>query len=330
MWGILVFARAGNALKAWLNIIVSLIIFFGANILSDKDVVENLFQKFLETRREVQRGIDEAFELLRREPLDRDAIAKTLAYLVSDVKKLVELIDAVGEYIDNVKDKTGYQEMFNRLPPALAVIFAILIALSESPRTLKNSIEQCLSDLKHIFDKIPKRYSFGSYVYLNNYIKNELYNKLTTLLEHLKILYVRMERELYKTGYPTVKSIPIISVLDLIMFRVSDWPGLDDKWVCAAIYLASLEVCINNVCSELNIKANTFKDKLDNLVQYMKKHSIKVSKIEKDIVSRLYDYRNKVLHGGYVPTDEELHYITLVVPKFIQLIKEIRLRRLKL
>ena len=46
--------------------------------------------------------------------------------------------------------------------------------------------------------------------------------------------------------------------------------------------------------------------------------------IEKDIVSRLYDYRNKVLHGGYIPTDDELNYIITVVSKFIQAVKELR------
>lgn len=49
----------------------------------------------------------------------------------------------------------------------------------------------------------------------------------------------------------------MILVLDLATFHVSDWPELNGTWVCAAIYLAALEVNVNKICSELGIKANT-------------------------------------------------------------------------
>ena len=267
------------------------------------------------------------FKLLRKEPLNRDVLTEVLAYLRSDVKALVEFIESLEKYVDKIGVEVDYQQMFKQLPPALAVILAILLAFSESARSLKYGFEQHVSNLKYIGAKIPRQDPFGNYVYPDSNIKEVLYNELSSLLEHLRTLEIRMERELYRMGYTTVKRVPLISVVDLITFHVSDWLGLDEKWVCAATYLAALEVSVNNVCSELGIKAGTFKDRLDKLVQHMSKYGIEVSRIEKDIVSRLYDYRNKVLHGGYIPTDEELGYIINVVPKFIQDVKECRRKR---
>jgi len=290
----------------------------------NKEVVESQYQRLLEVRKKIHRSIGDVFKLLKKEPLNRDALIEVLTYLRSDVKALVELIDSIEKYIDKIKVEIGYQQMFKQLPPALAVIFAILLAFSESARRLKYDFEQHVSNLKYIIAKLPQQYSFGNYVYSDSSIKKELYEELSSLLEHLRTLEIRMESELHRMGYTTIKHVPAISILDLVTFHVSDWPGLNDKWVCAATHLAALEVSVNKVCSEFNIKADEFKARLNKLVQHMRRCGIEVSKIEKDIVSRLYDYRNRVLHGGYIPTDEELSYIINVVPKFIQAVKEFR------
>lgn len=295
--------------------------------LGDKEVVEGLYQRLLEIRRKVYAGIEDIFKLLRKEPIDRISLAEVLAYLRSNIQALVVLIDSIGEYINKVNLEVGYQEMLRQLPEPLAVIFASLIAFSEQAKLMKYEFKQHTSNLRYIAEKLEQRYSSGNYIYSDDDIRIELYRETTSILEHIKVLGVRMESELYKMGYSTVKHLPMISVIDLITFHVGDWPGLDDKWVCAAIYLAALEVCVNKICSELGIKADTFKDRLNKLVQCMRKYGIEISRIEKDIVSRLYDHRCRVLHGGYIPTDEDLSYIINVIPKFIQTIKELRQKR---
>jgi len=35
----------------------------------------------------------------------------------------------------------------------------------------------------------------------------------------------------------------------------------------------------------------------------------------------LYDYRNEVLHAGYIPNDNEFNYIVKNIPKFIEDVK---------
>jgi len=87
---------------------------------------------------------------------------------------------------------------------------------------------------------------------------------------------------------------------------------------------------VNKACKEWNIKVkdatrtDEFKKKLDAITQIMKQKGLEIIKIEKDIVSRLYDYRNRVLHGGYIPNDKEFAYIVEIIPKFIQNIQRCR------
>ena len=294
--------------------------------MDNKEIIESLYQRILEVRRRIYVDIEDVFRLLCEEHLNRSAVARVLAHLKSDISVLVELLDSIKEYMNKVSAEVGYQEMFKQLPPVLAIIFAILIALAESARSLKYDLEQNATNLGYIADKLLRKYSFGDFVYSDDSIRVELYKEVSSLLERVKMLDVHVERELYRMGYATIRQVPMVSVVDLITFYVSDWPGLNDKWVCVAAYLAALEVVVNITCSEISINVDTFKKKLEKLVQYMRKHGIEVSMIEKDIVSRLYDYRNKVLHGGYIPTDDELNYVITVVPKFIQAVKEFRQR----
>jgi len=292
--------------------------------LSYKEVIEGLYQRFLEIRKNVYTGIDDAFKLLREEPMDRIALAEVLTRLQSDIRVLIGLIDSIESHINKVD-----VEMLKQLPLPLVVIFALLRAFSEHAKFMKYDFELRASNLKYIANKLFLQFSFGGYIYSDNDIRIELYKEIASLLEHVKMLDIRIENELYKMGYSTVKHLPMVSVVDLITFHVNDWPGLNDKWVAAAVYLATLEVSVNTMCDELGIKADEFKKKLDKLVEYMKNYGIEVSRIEKDIVSRLYDYRNKVLHGGYIPKDDELAYILNVVPKFIQYIKDFRQKAIR-
>jgi len=231
-----------------------------------KEVVESQYQRLLEVRKKIHRSIGNVFKLLKKEPLNRDVLIEVLTHLRSDVKALVELIDSIEKCIDKIKVEIGYQQMFKQLPPVLAVIFAILLAFSESPRRLKYDFEQHVSNLKYIIAKVPRRYSFGDHVYSSSNIKEELYEELSSLLEHFRTLEIRMESKLYRMGYTTIRHVPTISILDLVTFHVSDRLRLDDKWVCTATHLAALEVGVNKVCSEFNIKADEFKARLNKLV----------------------------------------------------------------
>ena len=292
-------------------------------LLGDREVIEGLYRRFLEVHGRVREELNEVLKLLEKERLDRGRLARVLVYLRSDLKVLVELVDSIDNYIGQLSNMR-YKEVLNRLPLPLAVVLAFLIAYSEQAKMLKYKFEQYISSLKSAADSLLRRFSSGTYLFSDAMIRKELYDIVSSILEDLKVLDVRVESSLYKMGYSVKKHYSMTAVIDLITFHVNDWPGLNDRWVCAATYLASLEVSVNKACSELGIKAEHFKEKLDKLVQYMRRKGVEVSRIEKDIVARLYDYRNRVLHGGYIPTDAELQYIVEVVPKFIKAMKGFR------
>ena len=112
-----------------------------------------------------------------------------------------------------------------------------------------------------------------------------------------------------------------MKLFNFISFKTRDWPELNDRWACAACYLASLEISVNKACNQLNIKGKKFKEKVTNLTNQMKENDVNIDKIEREFTVKLYDFRSKVLHGGYIPDDEGFNYILRIVPKFIQNIK---------
>ncbi len=291
--------------------------------MSGKEVIEVLYQRLLSVRGRIYGELDSIFGLLEKKRLNRRRIAKIIAYLRSDLNALIKLINAIDDYTSQIR-YMKYQKVLQGLPPHLAVIFAFLMAFSELAKSLKSEFEQYVFNLKYTANKLFKKKYSGGYLYSDDEIREELYEGVSSLLNDLKVHDIKVENRLYKMGYFITKHYSMTTVIDLISFHVNDWPGLNDKWVCAATYLASLEVSVNKACSELRIKADTFKEKLDKLVQYMRRKGVEVSRIEKDIVARLYDYRCRVLHGGYIPTEEELKYIVEVVPRFIKAIKEFR------
>lgn len=299
--------------------------------MQDKTVIEKLFQRYLEARRKVYLNMEELFKLLREDPLDRAELTKTLAYLRADIVELIELINTIEEkFVSRIKSMIQDPQTLKKLSQSLVFILLVLLVLSESARSLKYLLDQHIINIKLIINKIPQQYPLRGYIYSDNDIRQELYNELALLLEHFSKINVKIESEIYRRGYTIISHRHVTSTLEFITFYVNDWPGVDIKWMSAAIYLATLEVSVNKICSELDIKSDTFKDKLNKLVEKMRLQGIEISRIEKDIVTRLYDYRNKVLHGGYMPTDDELNYIISVVPKFIQSIKDFRRKNLVL
>jgi|GEM_PF-6965575 len=286
-----------------------------------KENIETLYHKIIEICAKINRKLERIFELIRDEPLDRFTLAKEISYLRREIQALVELIEATDEFIKEINERTNFQ-IIKQLPRELAILFAILMAFADAGNSLKYQIENYISKIKYAGEKIIKKYSHGDYMYSDHEMKEEVYSIASDLIQQMASLDIRLERKLNELGYSKINYVPIELIVDLVTFKVRDWPRLNDKWACAACYLAALEVAVNKACKDFGIKADTFKEKLDKLVQYMKMRGIEIIKIERDIVSRLYDYRNDVLHGGYVPNDKEFYYIVEVVPKFIQSIKE--------
>ena len=290
------------------------------------ETIEMAYQRCIETMALINRRLTILFELMEGTQLDRLKIARELSYLRSELKALAKLIETVQEFVEKTDQETNYQIM-KELPLGLALLYAFVSALAKA--TLKYDIESFASKTESLGKDMIKKY-LEEYMYSEQEMKERLYELISDIKTHMDSLEISIEKELYQYGYGKVRHIPITLIFDLVTFKVRDWPGLNDKWACAACYLASLEVAVNKACKERNIKVkdvtrtDEFKKKLDAITQIMKQKGLEIIKIEKDIVSRLYDYRNRVLHGGYIPNDKEFAYIVEIIPKFIQNIQRCR------
>jgi len=103
--------------------------------------------------------------------------------------------------------------------------------------------------------------------------------------------------------------------------------GFDINWVVAAVYLIGMEVAVNKALENLGIKAEgVFKERTKALLKELEKRETQFGELEKLLPSTFWELRNKVVHAGYAPNDEELQIIVSVVDTFLE--KITRLSRL--
>ncbi|MBU7026371.1 MAG: hypothetical protein HXS48_05465 [Theionarchaea archaeon] len=88
------------------------------------------------------------------------------------------------------------------------------------------------------------------------------------------------------------------------LINIGNTIGVDENWIISACALSLIEVMVNKKLDELGEKKEgDFRKRLNRLVeQVKKKEGREVGKIMLDI---FYSARNKVLHGGGVPTEDE-------------------------
>ena len=290
------------------------------------ETIEIAYHRCTKTMASINQILTQLFDLIEKTPKDRVAIARELSNLRSEAKALSQLIETIDDFVK----KTNQDQIMSQLPFELSILYAFIAAWGNATKNQKNNMENFASQADVLGKDIIRKNSLDNYWYSEQEILEKLYELISDMKTYMHSLEMSIEKELYQRSYGKAQHIPITLIVDLVTFKIRDWPGLDDKWACAACYLASLEVAVNKACKEWNIKEkddtriDEFKKKLDAITQIMKQRGLEVIKIEKDIVSRLYDYRNRVLHGGYIPNDEEFAYIVKIIPKFIQDIQKAR------
>ena len=184
------------------------------------------------------------------------------------------------------------------------------IEIEQLFKKLKRDIENFSGEIKKLENRIVEK--FG-YLYENDSLFNEL-SDVCIESKH-KICQWRIEIE------RIVGNEPLYLVFSLIT-QLSDWPGLNDRWICAACYLAALEIVVNKACKAWNIRADSFEKKLEKVVRELRKRDENLSKVEKKLIKTIYDLRGKILHSGYIPKDKEYERIVADIPDFIEKVKK--------
>jgi len=98
----------------------------------------------------------------------------------------------------------------------------------------------------------------------------------------------------------------------------------DSNWIVAVAYLAAMEIAVNKKIGELRVSVKSedskdhFKNRVDALLKELEKRGVQLGELEKLLPPVFWNLRNKVIHVGYTPSDEELQIVVTTVDKFLE------------
>lgn len=285
--------------------------------------IQEIYHRYIETISSIHRLLNTLKNLIEVIPLNRKKCANKLSGLRIKLESLVEITKKIKEFIGIINEEKK-SELLKKMPWYFEFLFAISNVAKDYLFYSRYNIEEFVNSCKFVGQNMIKLNGMEGFLYSENEMIEQLYQLSSDLKSIIERYEISLGNELFQSGYQKKLNIPLNLIFDLVTFKVRDWPGLNDIWACAACYLASLEVAVNKGYNKLKLKdqnsdrEKSFKYKLDKITKYLKQKGVEITKIEKNLVSVFYDYRNKVLHGGYIPNDEEFEYIKKIIPKFIE------------
>ncbi len=283
--------------------------------LKNINLLQTHYERFQQNIKLINKEI-QMFKSYYKEELDRFTIARELIDFKTYLNSLLDCVKEIHRIFYNRKKIDA-----SELKPGYQILIRFLEIVANATNTFSNEIREFLNKCDNLKNHLTRKSSNDEYLYNNEEILNTLYDFCSELSIFSSTLDYNIEKEIHNLDLITPKSIPFMKLFNFISFKTRDWPELNDRWACAACYLASLEISVNKACNQLNIKGKKFKEKVTNLTNQMKENDVNIDKIEREFTVKLYDFRSKVLHGGYIPDDEGFNYILRIVPKFIQNIK---------
>jgi predicted secreted protein len=147
-------------------------------------------------------------------------------------------------------------------------------------------------------------------------LSNEYY------LEKLYEIIPKIEGLLNNVKVSLKVEVGVLPKLGSLTYKVSSW-NFGERWIVAIAYLQAFEIIINNLAKDLGIEIKDdkgFKDKFKAVIKELssKREQIELVKLEEKIPEIFWDIRNKVVHGGYEPSKEELDTITFWTSQLIE------------
>jgi len=103
--------------------------------------------------------------------------------------------------------------------------------------------------------------------------------------------------------------------------------GVSINWIVAVTYLTKMEDAVNKALEELGVSTEgSFEERIKRLQRELEKQGAQLGELVTLLPSAFWKLRNKVVHAGYAPNDEELQIIVSAVDTFLE--KITRLSRL--
>jgi hypothetical protein len=121
-----------------------------------------------------------------------------------------------------------------------------------------------------------------------------------------------------------VQSSPtgIFQIAELVAMKPMN---LDESWAVANCYLSAMEIVVNRRLREEGVKLEKkekkyFANRFKALIKVLENRGVEISELEKELPLAFWNLRNKVVHAGYNPTQDELKLIITWVQKIIKIL----------
>jgi len=112
--------------------------------------------------------------------------------------------------------------------------------------------------------------------------------------------------------------------LQLISELISRFPSFTENWAIATVYLSAMEIAVKNALKRRGIEVKKeFRENVRRLIGTLRNEGIEVQSLEELLPSAFWEIRNRVVHEGHSPSNEELKIIVEYVKKFMEKIERI-------
>ncbi|ADM27565.1 hypothetical protein Igag_0735 [Ignisphaera aggregans DSM 17230] len=232
--------------------------------------------------------------VLNKEKLDKQSVHNILFEIRNSIGTLKLLLK---KYDDDIKVDA----------------FAKLLSLNTKSQAVSST--QQLEELMKIF-KVPKIPTddienlcfhidmlLTLFAHASDKLGDEYYReKLYELIPKIKAF---VEHVLHIVGADTLSSLAKLIAL------TNHW-NFGERWLIAVAYLQALEIIINKLIENQNIEIPEnagFKEKFKAIMEHLRDKDIELVKLEEKLPPVLWELRNKIVHAGYEPSEDELNTI---------------------
>ncbi|MEM4530167.1 MAG: hypothetical protein QXQ52_06595 [Candidatus Methanomethylicaceae archaeon] len=234
------------------------------------------------------------WDLSKQTPLNRDSCRNIILEIRKSLKILWELVQDVAiEYVRKLDFSTRF-------------LFTIITG-KDPEAFIKEAFKWPAfeSDISVVISKLDSP---------EYYKDKEVRDSIICLVE-------KLEAELSKLELRLGLNYGILKMSEFL----TEFPQFTENWAIATCYLTAMEIMVNNKLKELGLDVGVeFKDNYKKVLEKSKERGMEVPELEKLLPSVFWNVRNKVVHTGYSPTNDELDTITSYVRKVLAILTRLK------
>jgi len=229
--------------------------------------------------------------------------------LRTELQEILMSLESLRTYLKHYIDEVQMDSFINFMASAsqaqqqkVQLSLQDLLKLLSTPKIPENEIESLFSTLNATLMLLD---------YAKDLPDGYFKEKVGGIISKLSSLLASIESSLGISLHEAVKISELLGIVDR-------W-GMSERWAVAACYLTALEIVVNKKLKELGIESSDkFKEKFRQLVKALSEKGVDVGELEKKLPEVFWELRNKVIHEGYEPKEDELNTIVEWTMKIIE------------